>query len=227
VRVSSEPIVVPAWPFLVANHELGRVDYRTLVAPDFMGDQDASQVLASLPFESEADTEAPFCCELTYQTARQERCKVTVVYQTRTISAESYFKVRPQRAVQVLVGAVFTQPFSTSSPSPELLEECFALYEEDYRLFCHALPPRDFPVVLSWPLATTLTAPASLSPLVSQDATRVHPKPFPKRSAQLVAAQRAERAFPIARTAVLKQVCSETRIQRLWRQLHLFSWFKG
>lgn len=221
MTVPSEPIIVPAWPFLVANHELGRVDYRTLVAPDFLGDQDASQVLAALPIDS--DQTGPFVCELTYRGARREQCRLTLVYQVRSIPSESYFAVRPQRAVEILTGLVFLQPIAPLGVGAAFLDECFTLYEDDYRQFCRALPPHDFPVVLSWPLAITLNPDEVLSQLPTQDATRVHSRSITSRSAQTLPAQRAERAYAISRHETLAQIRTESFLAQLWRRLRRLS----
>lgn len=213
--MSSEPSTTPAWPFLVANHERGRVDYRTIVAPDFLGEQGVSQVLAGLPLELE--TEEVACCRLTYQTARGKRCEVTAVFQAKTIVGEQYFPVRPQRSVQVLVGAIFSQPLTEAMPSQALLSECFALYEDSYREFCQTSAPTHFPVVLSWPLTAALTEPPPPTALPPLDGTRLHGAPLPTRSAPVVASLRAERAYPISRATILQQI--QRRNPSLWARL--------
>lgn len=213
--------LVPAWPFLVANHELGRVDYRTLVAPDFLADQECEQVLSSLPLS--VDEESIHSCYVTYRSASGEICKVGVLYQAVLISGESYFPIKPQRQVQIIVGLVFTLRYFQPRLSPELLRESFQLYEEDYRQFCHSATPRDFPVTVSWPLAAQLATPLTVVSMPEQDTTRLQPRQGTYRSAKVVPQQRAERAFPISRTQVLEQITQETfftRLLRLFRGRH-------
>ena len=214
-----ETTIVPAWPFLVANHELGRVDYRTLVAPDFLADQECEQVLSSLPLAM--DEESIHSCYVTYRSANGETCKVGVLYKIMEISGESFFPIKPQRQVQIIVGLVFTLRYFHLSLSPELLQESFQLYEEDYRQFCHSTNPRDFPVTVSWPLAAPRATPLTVTSMPEQDTTRLQPRQGAYRSAKVVPQQRAERAFPISRSQVMEQITQETFFTRL---LRLFRW---
>lgn len=214
-----EIVNIPAWPFLVANHELGRVDYRTLVAPDFLGDQGCSQILTTLPVEQEND--GIHSCYVTYRSSTGETCKLAALYQTRTIPPDTYFPIRPQREVQVIVGLIFTLRFPHLRVTPELLEESFALYEDDYRQFCSSLQPRDFPVILSWPLSASLSSPLVVNLMPEQNTTRLQPRTYPQRPARVIPQQHAERAFPIARSQVLEQITQETFLTRL---RSLFTW---
>ncbi|MBB6052696.1 hypothetical protein [Armatimonas rosea] len=219
MAVSSDPNIVPAWPFLVANHELGRVDYRTVVAPDFLADQAASQVLTALPMD--LDDSGPFLCELSYRSGKRSLCKVTVLYTIRTIPSAEYFPIRPQRAVQIISGLVLPQPLAQPACDPTLLEECFTLYSDDYRQFCWTMLPRDYPIVLSWPLAVSVAPHSPLTVLPPLDTTRIHSRALPSRPAAVIPQQRAERAFPIARTEVLARISQESRLRRLFRRFLL------
>ncbi len=212
--------IIPAWPFLVANHELGRVDYRTLIAPDFLSDQGCSQVLASLPLDGDDDT--AHSCYLTYRSESGETCRIATLYQTRTIATEEFFPVKPQRAVQIVVGLVVLRTFPDQGISLSLLDESFALYEDDYRAFCSAPQPRGFPVIQSWPLAAPLTtSPTIVTGLPELNATRLIPTSYPSRPAHVLPQQRAQRAFPIARHQVLEQIRQDALLTRFLKR---FRW---
>lgn len=217
--MTSKTNIVPAWPFLVANHELGRVDYRALVAPDFLNEQGCSQILASLPLVGDDDT--VHSCYLSYRSITGEACRIAALYQTRTLATEGLFRVKPQRAVQIVVGVVHLRLFPDQGIDLALLEESFALYEDDYRAFCRMIQPREFPVIQSWPLAATLTTPPVVTALPEQNATRLIPTASPSRPARVIAQQRALRALPIARHQVLQQIRQDTLLTRFFR---LFRW---
>ena len=219
--LSPQATTIPAWPFLVANHELGRVDYRTLIAPDFLSDQGCSQVLASLPLDGDDNT--AHSCYLTYRTESGETCRIATLYQTRTLATEEFFSVKPQRAVQIVVGLVILRTFPDQGISLSLLDESFALYEDDYRAFCSAPQPRGFPVIQSWPLAAPLTTPPTVTALPELNATRLVPTSYPSRPARALPQQRVQRAFPITRHQVLKQIRQDTRLTRFLKR---FRWFQ-
>jgi hypothetical protein len=228
VAATSDPIInaetknVPAWPFLVANHELGRVDYRTLVAPDFLVDQECSQILTSLPLSMEE--EGVHSCCVTYRTGSGETCKIVALYQFLPVPAEGYFPIRPQREVQVIAGLIFTLRAFSPCVTPELLKESFQLYDEEYRQFCRSHQPREFPVILSWPLAAPPASPLTVTTMPEQDATRLHPRLFAHRTARVNPQQRAERAFPISRAQIMEEITQETFFSRLRRFFH---WHKS
>lgn len=201
---------IPAWPFLIANHEAGRVDYRALVAPDFLCEQQCSQILTALPFPEESHL--PFRCSIAY------RADGRTLYHTVAVFRLLEFPGSGQggRRVQVLSGLLLASGDEAVCLPYSALERAFTLYADDYKAFCEESSPTTFPIVASWPLSVerALNDPATLLP--SCDATRLRPKPLPTRPAVPC----AEEAHSIDRSE-LRQLLGEesffTRLKGLFR----------
>jgi hypothetical protein len=215
VALFSKTTQIPLWPFLVANHELGRVDYRTLIAPDFMTEQGCGELLATLPLSS--NESALHLCTLHYHLPRGQRCRVVALYQLRPLPAGGYFPVQPQREVQVILGLVLLQSLGERGIDPRLLGESFTLYEDYYRAFCRSYQPRDFPVIPSWPLAAPLSHPLSLTRMPDQTALQPPAAPHSLWALAVLPTQRLQRSHPITRKQVLARIRQRPRIFQLLR----------
>lgn len=198
-------IAFPAWPFLIANHEVGRVDYRALVAPDFLCEQQCSQILTALPFPEESFL--PHRCSLTYRAHGRSLYKTVAIFRLLEFPGAQ----QGGRRIQVLSGLLLPSGDEAVSVPFSALERAFSLYADDYRAFCEEPSPTTFPVIASWPLSVerAVTEPASL--LQRCDASRLRPKPLPTR-----AALRCEdEAHGIGRAELLKLLGEETLLTRL------------
>ena len=205
------PTRIPAWPFLVANHEPQRVDYRPIVAPDFLCDQQRSPVLTLLPMPEES-TEALFGCVLSYCVGKTT-FQIQVLYQV----LDRFDPELSDRQIRVLSGLIVPPSVGAGRIVLNDLERGRALYDDAYRRFCQDSLPHSFPVAAAWPLALEPSVGAPPDYLAPCDATLLRSQPYP-----ILPVQRPESdSHPITRRELLRQIKTETSVTRLLRYLRV------
>lgn len=200
---------VPAWPFLVANHEPLRVDYRPLVAPDFLCEQQRSPVLTLLPLPEES-TATVFACMLAYRLGSAS-LQLLALFQVR----DRFDPTLSDRQVRVISGLILPPTANMQSVSTETLQTAYGLYERCYQEFCASTSPSTFPVVASWPQALTSEPGAPLTYLPPCDATRVQSQSHTIHQAPRPASE----VHPITSREILRELQTETPLSRV---LHFF-----
>lgn len=200
-----------AWPFVVANHELKRVDYRPVVAPDFLCEQQRSPILTLLSLPEESSM-ALYGGSVQYELGAHHH-QIFAAYQV----LDRHDPAFGDRQIRVLSGLVYLPSNRGIGITKEALTRAHQLCEEVYRKFCLASEPYATPVYASSPLTLPSSASEPLTYFPSCDASRFRAQPFP--SHPLSSSSTDTSAPPLALRDVERQTRVAPPARRFWRGL--------
>ena len=198
---------IPAWPFLVANHERLRVDYRPLVAPDFMCEQQRSATLTLLPHPQTASES--FLASMILSKVGGSTFQVLALFQVWERLDPSF----SDRRIQVITGLIVPGTTAKNKITEEHVKSAKLLYEPTYSAFCQSLEPSTFPVIASWPLDLTPQTGYPPTYLPSCDATRVTTQSFEIQPAL----RPSSGVHPMTSRALLREIRTDTLLSRTLR----------